>query len=190
MSAPGGIGYGPLRHAANGFAPCVAGHADEALGLGVVRLHLVVVDRPVDDVGAVDRAELATRLEVDLAEARELAVGVEAAAADGRRQVVDLAREQMRSPSASSRRYVRGSSNGSGPRKWRRTNLISSFETWPSGLERRLEREQVVAALLEHDHRPARAGQHVGRGRARRPGADDDGVAVAAQARPLTSSSV
>src|SRR6185437_8519463 len=37
------------------------------------------------------------------------------------------------SPSASSSRYVRGSRNGSGPRKWRRKNLISSFDTWPSG---------------------------------------------------------
>ena len=31
------------------------------------------------------------------------------------------------------RRYVRGSRNGSGPRKWRRKNLISSFDTCPSG---------------------------------------------------------
>src|SRR4051794_14137445 len=37
------------------------------------------------------------------------------------------------SPSPSSRRYVRGSRNGSGPRKWREKNLISSFDTWPSG---------------------------------------------------------
>ena len=31
--------------------------------------------------------------------------------------------------------------------------------------ERRLELEEVVAALLEHDHRPARGGEHVGHGR-------------------------
>src|ERR1700737_3645515 len=36
-----------------------------------------------------------------------------------------------RSPSAVERRYVRGSSNGSGPRKWRRWNLISSLERCP-----------------------------------------------------------
>ena len=93
MSGPGGIGYGPERHAANGFAVCVAGDADDALGLRVVRLELVVVERPVDDVGAVDRPELRGEPEVDLAEARELAVGVEPAAADGRRQVVHLAGE-------------------------------------------------------------------------------------------------
>ena len=56
--APAASGYGPDRHAANGLAVCVAGHADEALGLGVVRLELVVVERPVDDVGVVDRAQL------------------------------------------------------------------------------------------------------------------------------------
>ena len=38
----------------------------------------------------------------------------------------------------------------------------------PERRERRVEREEVVAALLEHDHRPARAGEHVGRGRAGR----------------------
>ena len=47
----------------------VARHADDPLGGRVVRLHLVVVDRPVDDVGVLDRPELAPRAEVLLAEA-------------------------------------------------------------------------------------------------------------------------
>ena len=33
MSAPGGIGYAPARHSANGFAPASPGDADEPLGL-------------------------------------------------------------------------------------------------------------------------------------------------------------
>ena len=91
MSAPGGIGYGSARHAANGFAPASPATPIGLLGRGVVRLHLVVVDRPVDELGALDRAGVAQRLEVRLAEAGELAVGVEAAAADRRREVVHLA---------------------------------------------------------------------------------------------------
>ena len=70
MSAPGGIGYGPLRHAANGLPVWSPATPIEALGLGVVRLQLVVVDRPVGDVGAVDRPELGREPEVDLAVAR------------------------------------------------------------------------------------------------------------------------
>src|SRR4051794_6000027 len=38
-----------------------------------------------------------------------------------------------RSPSPAERRYVRGSVNGSGPRKCRRLYLISSFDWWPDG---------------------------------------------------------
>ena len=49
MGAPGGIGYGPERQAANGLAPCAAGHPDGPLHLGVERLELVVVDRPIVD---------------------------------------------------------------------------------------------------------------------------------------------
>ena len=44
MSAPGGIGYGPDRHAANGFAVWSPATPTSALGLRVVRLQLVVVD--------------------------------------------------------------------------------------------------------------------------------------------------
>ena len=45
--------------------------------------------------------------------------------------------------------------------------------------ERRVERQQMVAALLEHQHRPARRGEHVGRGGPRGPGPDDDGIPLA-----------
>ena len=90
----------PRRHGIRARPPrrervggVVAGHADGALGLGVVRLELVVVDRPVDDVGALDRSELGSGPEIDLAQARQLAVGVEAAAADRRREVVHVAGE-------------------------------------------------------------------------------------------------
>ena len=64
-------------------------------------------------------------------------------------------------------------------------NLISSFDTWPAGANGASSDEQVVAALLEDDHRPARRGQHVGRGGAGRPAADDHRVAVhVAHSRP------
>jgi hypothetical protein len=42
----------------------------------------------------------------------------------------------------------------------------------------RLEREQVVAALLQDAHGPTGLGEHVGRGAAAGPGADDDDVEV------------
>ncbi len=177
MSAPGGIGYGPLRHSANGFPRGVAGHADEALGLGVIGLHLVVVDGPVGDVGAVDRTELGPRFEVDGAKARELAVGVEPAAADGRREVVDLAGEEpvavaFVAPVAAWFEERVGTEEVPA----QRLDLVVR-DVAQAG-ERLLERQEMVAPLLEHDHRPARAREHVGRGRPRGPRADDDGVAI------------
>ena len=48
----------------------------------------------------------------------------------------------------------------------------------PKRLVGRVERDQVVAALLEHDHRPARGGEHLGGGRPARSRADDDGIGV------------
>ena len=87
---------GARRHRVRPAAPrrervagVVAGDADEPLGLRVERLQLVVVERPVGDVGALDRPELRRQAEVDLAVARQLAVGVEPGAADGRRHVVE-----------------------------------------------------------------------------------------------------
>src|SRR5471032_675017 len=44
--------------------------------------------------------------------------------------------------------------------------------------ERRLEIDEMVRALFEDDHRPARGGEDVGRGFAAGAGADDDRVAV------------
>src|SRR4029079_1163837 len=64
VGAPRGEGVGGV----------VPRNADRTLGLAVVGLHLVVVDRPVGDIGAVDRTELAGETKVDLAVARQLAV--------------------------------------------------------------------------------------------------------------------
>ena len=153
------------------------GDADETFGVRVVRLELVVVDRPVDDVGTVDRTELGSRLEVDGAKARQLAIGVKAATADGRRQVVDLAREHtvavVDGAAIRPRLEERIGSEEVAPKE---LDLVVRHVT--ERIERRVEREEMIAALLEHDHRPARAREHVGRGRTRRPGADDDRVAI------------
>ena len=74
------LGRSPFREWIRAGA---TGNSDELLGGGVVRLELVIVDRPVDDVGAFDGAELGTSAEVDGAQPRELPVGVEAAPTDG-----------------------------------------------------------------------------------------------------------
>src|SRR5262249_56861605 len=68
----------------------VTGDADGVLGLGVVGLELVVVERPVDHIRTLDRPELGTGAEVDLAESRQLPVGVEAAPSDGGWKVVHV----------------------------------------------------------------------------------------------------
>ena len=117
-------------------------------------------------------------MEVDLAEARQLAVGVEAAAADGGRQVVHVADPEavavvvVVAVGARLEQRVRPEEVAAGE-----LHLVVAHV--PERTERRVEREEVVAALLEHDHRPTGLGEHVGRGRAAGPGADDHDVAVA-----------
>ena len=49
----------------------------------------------------------------------------------------------------------------------------------PERPERRVERQQVVAALVEHDDGSTGLGEDVGGGRTAGPGADDHDVAVA-----------
>src|SRR5437588_647 len=86
-----GVGAGPPG--GEGVGVRIAGHANQALGLGVVGLQLVVLDGPVLDGSLVDGSPVRTEPEVLGAEARELAVGVDAAAPNRRREVVHVAGE-------------------------------------------------------------------------------------------------
>ena len=155
----------------------VTGDADDPLGLGVVRLELVVVERPVDDVGTLERAELGAHAEVDLAKARQLAVSVEAPAADRRRQVVDGTGPDPVavgfSPAVGARLE-----QGIGTEEVPELELQLVVADVPERPVRLVEREEVVRALLEHDDRPPALGEHLGRGRSRGARADDDRVAV------------
>ena len=95
MSAPGGIGYGPdaprrERVRAARRRPRRRAARPRRSTAPSRRSRPASRRRRRRRSGPSSRA----RLEVDLAEAGELAVGVEAAAADGRRQVVHLARER------------------------------------------------------------------------------------------------
>ena len=108
---------------------------------------------------------------------------------DGR--LFDLAREQVVAVGVVAAVRAR-LEEGIGPEEVPAEELDLVVRDVAERTEGGVEGEEVVAALLEHDHRPARFGEHVGRGRAGRAGADDDRVAVVggAQARPRTSSSV
>ena len=174
-----GVGARPWRGERVPPGTVGAGDADQPLRLGVERLEVVVGDGPVDDVGPVDRAVLGEEREVVLPEAGELAVGVDAAAADRRRQVVHVADED-----AVAVRLVPSERAGLEPRVGTEEVALGELELVvgevTERLERRVEREQVVAALLEHDHRPSRGGEHMGGGRPAGTAADDDGVAVGA----------
>ena len=168
-----GVRIGPPR--GEGVAAGVAGHADGPFGLGVERLHLLVVDWPVGHRRALDRAELAQQAEVDLAVARQLAVGVEPRAAHRRRHVVDVADRSAlavgnRSPVAA-RLEQRIGTEEVAPAE---LHLVVRLVT--QTVEGRVEREEVVATLLEDAHRPARLGEHVGGGRASGARTDHDDV--------------
>jgi hypothetical protein len=103
---------------------------------------------------------------------------VNTATAYGRRQVVDLALDEA--VTVGGRAAVRA-----------RLEQRIGAEEVPAGrrdlvvgevAHRRVGRaqaEQMVPALLDDDHRPARGSQHVGDRRPARTGADDDRVAVA-----------
>ena len=181
MSGPGGIGNGPDRQAANGFAPRFSRRRRRGVSAsGVVRLQVVVADRPVDDVGSCRSARGPTRqLEVDRAKTRQLAVGVKARTADRRRHALFTSPVRMRSPSASLRMTVRARlEERIGPEEVPAEELDLVVRHVPERTVGLVEREQVVAALLQHDHRPAGRGEHVGRGRAGGAGADDHRVVV------------
>ena len=156
-------------------AGVVAGHADRAFGLRVERLELVVVERPVGDLGTLDRPQLRREAEVDLAVARQLPVGVETGAADRRGHVVEIAGGE---PLAVGRRAPVGA---------RLEQRVRTEEVAPGEfdlvvrqvaepVEGRHQREEVVAALLEDADRLPGGGEHVGRGGTSRPGTDHDDV--------------
>ncbi len=175
---------GTGRHGVRRAAPrreriggVVARHADETLGVRVVRLHLVVVDGPVGDVGALHGPELRREPEVDLAVARELAVGVVPGAAHRRRHVVDVAGEA--SFTVRGRTAVRaGLEQGVGPEEVPAVELDLVVREVTKARERWLQREEVVATLLQDAHRLPRPAEHVGRGRPARAGTDDHHVEV------------
>ena len=167
----------------------LARRADQALGLGVVRLELGVVEGPVGQRGPVDRAPGAEQGEVLLTEAGQLAVGVGAAAAHRGREVVDVAGEQAvavglgaaERPGLDQR--VRAQEVALGELDL----VVGELTLQPV---RRVQVEEVVATLLQDHHRPARGGEDVGEGRPARPAPDDDGVGVHGQPPVITSSSV
>ena len=85
----GAVHVGPRSHRVGPGAPRLvrvdaglAGHPDEALGLGVAGLELGVVERPVVQIGAVDRTAFGQQAEVQLAEPGHLGVGVDGPSAD------------------------------------------------------------------------------------------------------------
>ena len=86
-----GHGERPRPGAGERVGPVGAGHPDGPLDLGVVRLELVVVDRPVGHVGPGLGAETGREAEVVGPEAGHLAVGVGPPSAHGGRHRVDLA---------------------------------------------------------------------------------------------------
>jgi hypothetical protein len=177
MSGPGGIGYGSARQEANGlaWASPATPNAHHPLGRRVVRLHLVVVDGPVDERRPVDRSGRGHRLEVVLTEAGQLAVGVEAAAPHGGGQVVDVADvEPLAVVLGAAERPRLQPRVGSEEVPAHELQLVVRDVAERS--EGSFEREEMVAALLQQQHRPAGTGQHLGRSRARGPGADDDRV--------------
>ena len=162
---PGGKGVGTRT----------AGHADRPLDLRVVRLQLLVVERPVVDCGALLRPVGGEEPEVLLPEAWHLAVGVRPAAADRRRDGVHLAdvrvltllRRATEGPRLDER--VR-------PEEVARHELDLVVGVVARGSRQVVGVEQMVASLLHDDDGPAGPGQHLGRRGAARARTDDDGL--------------
>ncbi len=172
---PRGHGIGARTPGGEGVGALSAGDADGALDLGVVRLELVVVERPVDDVRAFLGPVGGPHPEVLLPEARHLAVGVRPAAPDGGRDGVDLPHVGVlalvgRAPEGTRlNQRVR-------PQEPASDELDLVVGVVRRGPGRIVGVEQVVAALLQDHDRPAGAGQHLGRGRPTRTRSDDDRV--------------
>ena len=166
-AAPGGERVGAV----------VAGHAERPLHRRVVRLQVGVRHRPVLDTCPVDRPAGRAQREVLLPEPGELGVGVHPAAAHGGRHVVDLAREQ---PVAVGRRPPVGAGlqqrvGAEQVAAGQRHLVVGEVAQEIVG---RGQVDEVVAALLQHHHRPPGRGQHLGHGGPAGPRADDHGVAV------------
>ncbi len=187
----------PGRHRVRAGAPRgervglgVAGHADQALGLGVVGLEVGVrraASRPASAPSTGPRA--LEQVEVLLPEAGQLAVGVGAAAADRRREVVHVAGEQAVAVGVAAAERA-GLDQRVGPEEVALGELDLVVGELALQAVRRLEVEEVVAALLQDDDRPPGGGEDVGDGRAAGTAADDDGVGVEVSHRLVTSSSV
>src|SRR5262249_47264790 len=126
---------------------------------------------------AFDGTELARESEVDLAIARQFAVGVEARAADGGRHIVHVARE---------RAVAFGDGTPVGARLEQRVGAeeITTAELdlvvrqVTEVVERGRERGEVVASLLEDAHRLALGREHVRRSRAAGPRPHDDDIEI------------
>ena len=177
MSSPGGIGNRRAAPGGERVGAVLAGHPERSLDGGVVRFEVGVPQRPVRHRRAVDRATRRVEVEVLLPEAGELGVGVHPAAADGRRQVVDLTGEQALAVAGRSAVGAWLEARvGAEQVAARQSDLVVGEVA--QRLVRCLEVDQVVAALLQDDHRPPGGREHLGGGRPARTRADDDGVAV------------
>src|SRR5439155_14748007 len=112
-------------------------------------------------------------MEVELPEARRLGVPVHGAAADTRRQLVDVARERAVAVGHLGAEGA-GLGEGVGAREVA-DGLLDLVAAEVGGPELRgAELAEVVDALLEDDDLPAGARQHVGGDAPARAGADDD----------------
>ena len=121
-------------------------------------------------------------MEVDLAEAGQLAVGVHAAATDGARQVVDVAGEQALAVAVVAAKGSRLEKRvGSEEVAVHELQLV--VRVVALGRVRRLELDEVVAALLENDAVPPGGGDRLGERRPAGPGADDDDASVVGHRR-------
>ncbi len=154
---PGGHRVGAGPPGGERVGALAARDADGPLDLGVVRLELVVVERPVVDRGALLRAVGGEEPEVLLPEARHLAVGVGPAAPDRRRDGVHLADVRVLA-------LVRRAAEGPrldervGPEEVARDELDLVVGVVARRLGQVVGVEQMVAALLHDDDGPARPG--------------------------------
>ena len=170
------------RHGIGARAPrrervgaCFARHADRPLGLRVVRLEVVVGERPVRHLGSVDGAAGAQECEVLLTKTRHLAVRVRPTPAHGGGDGIDLTHIGPVALLFAATERAR-LDEGIGPEEV----PVKELELVVGVVGRRLRQvvrvEEVIAALLDDHHGPSRAREHVRGGGATRPRPHDDGV--------------